>query len=265
MTAVRERMTEGILTCPPDASSTDVARLLILRRVHAVFVLDDDVRPIGVVSETDLIAGAPLTGADAGRAATPEVTARELMTAPVLTIDADADVTDAAERLREEGVGRLLVMEDGRPVGVLSVSDVVAFIGDRPRQRTTLAEVMSQAIVVSQPDAWVSAAARAMTERRSRSILVVDVAGRPVGVVTGYDLMRVLADEGPSTVADVMSPEILSIAPDASLRDAADLMLRHRVHRLVVVDPTPAGAAPIGIISSTDIVAAMTSVSPGAD
>jgi CBS domain-containing protein len=117
--------------------------------------------------------------------------------------------------------------------------------------------------VVGQPDASIAAAARAMTERRSRSIVVVDVAGRPVGVVTGHDLLRVLGDKDASTIADEMSGEILSIAPDATLREAAERMLRHRVHRLVVVDPIPAGAAPIGVISTTDIVAAMTSVPPG--
>lgn len=44
MTAVRELLTEGILTCPPDASATDIARWLVRPRVHAVFVLDDDGR-----------------------------------------------------------------------------------------------------------------------------------------------------------------------------------------------------------------------------
>lgn len=264
MTEVRELMTEGIFTCPANASPTDIAGLLVRQRVHAVFVLDDDGRPGGVVSDIDLIAGESPGGGDAGLAAMRDVTARQLMTAPVLTIDAGADVTDAAARLAEERIGRLLVVDDGRPVGVLSVSDVVAFIADRRRPRETLAQVMSYAIVVSQPDVSIAAAARAMTERRSRSIVVVDIAGRPVGVVTGHDLLRALGGERPLTVADVMSDEILSIAPDATLREAAERMLRHRVHRLVVVDPTPGGAAPIGLISTADIVAALTSVAPGA-
>jgi CBS domain-containing protein len=195
MTAVGELMIEGILTCPPDASPTDIARLVVRERVHAVFVLGDDGRPSGVVSDTDLIADEWPGGGDTGLAARGDVTAWQLMSAPLLTIDAAADVTEAAARFVNEHVGRLLVVEDGRPVGVLSVSDVIAFIGDRPRPRETLAQVMSHAIVVSQPDASIAAAARAMTERRSRSIVIVDVAGRPVGVVTGHDLLRVPGDQ----------------------------------------------------------------------
>ncbi len=265
MTAVRDLMTEGILTCPPDASPTDIARLLVRERVHAVFVLEDDGRPAGVVSDTDLIAREPSVGGDTGLAAMRDVTARQLMSAPVSTVDAGADVTEAAARLVNEHLGRLLVVEAGRPVGVLSVSDVVAFIGDRPRPRETLAQVMSHAIVVSQPDASIAAGARAMTERRSRSIVVVDIVGRPVGVVTGHDLLRRLVDGGASKLADVMSREILSIEPDATLQEAAERMLRHRVHRLVVVDPAPVIAAPVGVISTADIVAAMASVAPGPD
>lgn len=181
-----------------------------------------------------------------------DVTARQLMSAPVVTIDAGADVTEAAECLVKAHVGRLLVV--GRPVGVLSVSDVVAFIGDRPRPGEMLAQAMSHAIVVSQPDASIAAAARAMTERRSRSIVVVDVVDRPVGIVTGHDLLRVLGDASASKVTDVMSREFLSIGPDATLREAAERMLRHRVHGLVVVDLTPVIAAPVGVISTADIV-----------
>jgi CBS domain-containing protein len=66
MTAVRELMTEGILTCPPDASPTDIAGLLVHQRVHAVFVLDDDGRPRGGGQRLRLIAGESRGGGDTG-------------------------------------------------------------------------------------------------------------------------------------------------------------------------------------------------------
>ena len=47
---------------------------------------------------------------------------------------------------------------------------------------------MSYAIVTCLPDTSLDAAARAMTERRSRSIVVVDNSGLAVGVITGNDL-----------------------------------------------------------------------------
>ena len=96
-----------------------------------------------------------------------------------------------------------------------------------------------------------------MTERRSRSLVVVDPAGRPVGVVTGSDLLALYRPgEAATTVAELMQP-LLTIGPDASLREAADLMLRHETHRLVVVDPERPDGMPLGLVSTSDLVAEM--------
>jgi CBS domain-containing protein len=54
-----------------------------------------------------------------------------------------------------------------------------------------------------------------------------------------------------------MHPPI-TISPDASLREAADLMLEHEIHRLVVVDPRDPNQIPLGVISTSGMVAQMT-------
>jgi CBS domain-containing protein len=46
----------------------------------------------------------------------------------------------------------------------------------------------------------------------------------------------------------------LTIGPDASLREAADRMIEHHYHRLVVVDSSHPEAVPLGVLSSYDIV-----------
>ena len=56
--------------------------------------------------------------------------------------------------------------------------------------------------------------------------------------------------------ADVMHPA-LTIESTASLRQAADKMIEHHHHRLVVVDPTEPEAVPVGVLSSYDIVDAL--------
>jgi CBS domain-containing protein len=90
-----------------------------------------------------------------------------------------------------------------------------------------------------------------MTERHSRSVVVLDSAGRACGVVTGRDVI----DAGERTKVDELMTPPQTIGPDASLRDAADKMIRLEVHRLVVVDDV--GGAPLGLISTMDIVAEM--------
>jgi CBS domain-containing protein len=94
-----------------------------------------------------------------------------------------------------------------------------------------------------------------MTERRSRSLVVVNATGRPLGVITGFDLLTVEPNTT-LTVAHIMHNPI-SIHPEASLREAAEAMLKNHVHRLLVVSVDRPDSMPLGLISTSDIVAEM--------
>jgi CBS domain-containing protein len=117
---------------------------------------------------------------------------------------------------------------------------------------------MSDAILVCRDKTSLTSAARTMTEARWRSVLVVNAEGKPEGVVSGRDLMPYVekgVDEK-LTVHDVMH-KALTIDINASLREAADIMIKTHHHRLVVLDGKNPEAFPLGIISSFDIVEAM--------
>ena len=128
---------------------------------------------------------------------------------------------------------------DGRPVGVLATSDLVRHLGRGHVGRGTVADVMSHGLVACRNTATVRQAARVMTERHVRALVVVAPDGRPLGVVTGTDLLPLVgADAGDRPVADLMH-EPITIEPCANFsREVADLLLDSKeIHRLVVVDP----------------------------
>ena len=97
-----------------------------------------------------------------------------------------------------------------------------------------------------------------MTDAKYRSVLVIDAKGKPLGVVSGIDLLPFVKDgvDESLVVYSVMHPA-LTIDIHASLRAAADKMIQHHHHRLIVVDDSDPEAFPLGIISSFDIVAQM--------
>jgi len=256
---VRDLMHPGLITCQPGASLGQVAVMLTQHHVHALIVVDRDGRPIGVISDFDLLAGEWLSANEKSLAAMRKMTAGELMTAPIGTIEIDAPAAEAARRMRTEAIHRLLVMEHGRAVGVISISDLMANLAKTiPAHRETVADVMSDAMLVCRDQTPVVAAARAMTDAHYRSVLVVDDRGKPLGVVNGGDLLAACeeSDCNGLTVSQVMHPA-LTIHMTASLREAADLMIQHHHHRVVVIDPAHPDSMPLGIISSFDIVAEM--------
>jgi CBS domain-containing protein len=83
---------------------------------------------------------------------------------------------------------------------------------------------------------------------------VVDPAGNLAGVLTLRDLHNPVKIAS-QRVGDLLIRPPLSIYPDATLRDAANMMIRHDVGRLVVVDPS-APLKPIGIITRSDLLRA---------
>lgn len=136
---------------------------------------------------------------------------------------------------------------------MVAVSDFVQALARISINPRTVADVMSRAIVVTHPDTRIEHLARGMSERRSRSVIVLDRRGRALGVVTGHDLLEV----DPETSAEELMHLPITIAPSATLREAADAMVQNEVHRLVVADPGEPHALPLGLVSSYDIVAEM--------
>jgi CBS-domain-containing membrane protein len=262
MTSVREFMHRGVITCAKDAKLAEVAVLLRKHRVHAVVVTDAANQAAGVVSDTDLLAGEWFGPGAENLAIMRRMTAGELMTRPVATIPASSTAQEAAAELRRLHLARLLVTESAEPVGVVSISDLLAALPVRATGREHVRDVMSWGYVACRPSTPVKGAVRAMLERDSRSLLVIGEHGKLVGVVTGFDLLGSLAghSDGRDRVAEFMNPPI-TINPDAVLREAVDLMLKNSIHRLVVVDPDEPDEAPLGLISTTDIVVEM--ASPG--
>ena len=257
MTRVADLMSSPPISVGGDATLGDVAALLVERRVHGVVVLEGET-VAGVVSDTDLLAGEWLGDDDEGLATMRALTARELMTSPPVTIDAEADAVEASTLLRRQRLARLVVTEGEGPVGVLATSDLVALLGrGAPLGRASVADVMSHGVVVCREETTAAQAARAMTERRSRSLVVVSPHGAPRGVVTGADLLPLVAGGGTDTPVRELMHGPLSIAPDASLREAADRMLKEEVHRLVVIDPGARDTIPLGIVSTADLAAEM--------
>jgi CBS-domain-containing membrane protein len=130
-------MTTQVTTARPETPFRDVVTTMAEHGISAVPVVDDDHRPIGVVSEADALAKQEFHGGQdeqphgdpAGRDRWYRSLARtagELMTSPVLTIPADASVGTAALHLAGENVRRLFVVDaEGHLAGVVSRRDLL--------------------------------------------------------------------------------------------------------------------------------------------
>jgi CBS domain-containing protein len=113
---------------------------------------------------------------------------------------------------------------------------------------------MSQKHVLSLgPNASVWEAACIMTRANCGSVLVMDLPGTLLGIVTERDLMtRVLAkalDPAKTKLADVMTPNPLCVPPETQVSDAVVLMIERGFRHLPIVD---GGSKILGVFSVRD-------------
>jgi len=126
---VAELMKTDLKTVRPDETVADAVTTLADAHVSALPVVDPQGRLIGVLSTSDVLAATAEAAGPAERERVFEETrVSEIMTTRSLTIDAEADVTDAARQMLYLEVHRLFVEQRGRLVGVLSQTDIVGAV-----------------------------------------------------------------------------------------------------------------------------------------
>lgn len=253
-------MHPGLITCQPSTSLGQVAALLDEHQIHALIVAEQPDEPLGIISDFDLLAGEWLSVDEESLNTMRNLTARDLMTSPIETVEIDTPVHEAAVRMDRKHIHRMLVTQAGKPVGVISTSDFVARIAaQEPMRRATVGDVMSRTFLVCRDNNTVISAARTMTQAGWRSIIVVDARGKLQGILTGHSLVH-LAGNGVDeslVIKDIINRDIITVDINASLQEAADLMIQNHRHRVVVLDINEPDSFPLGVISSFDIVAEM--------
>lgn len=149
---VRELMTKGLVTVDHTATCQDVAQLMVQHRVRHVPVVGRDGRLTGIVTDRDLrhYLLQPDVLARLGSVSVDtllrSVCVSRVMSAPVVSVGADEPLEQAARRMREDRIGALPVEEHGRPVGIITETDLLRRLIDADAQSSGV-----EAIVVSYP------------------------------------------------------------------------------------------------------------------
>jgi CBS domain-containing protein/ribosome-associated translation inhibitor RaiA len=120
---------------------------------------------------------------------------RDIMTTDLVTIGPDESAGAAWSRMERERIRHLLVVEDGRLVGVLSNQDLGGRHGEAVRQGKTVRELMTPDVVTATPDTSLDEAFEIMREQPIGSLPVMEE-GKLVGIVTATDVLDALARGG---------------------------------------------------------------------
>ncbi len=170
---------------------------------------------------------------------------QDIMSREVAYVTPDCTFAAAAKRMADAHISSLLVMEEARPVGILTERDLLRHLHAKVPVETPVSALMSAPVLTVAMDLDFQSAYLLAMEHRVRHLVVVDTAGRVAGMVSesdfrsrlGMEVLRKLDD-----LQSVMERNVPMLAPEATLEQAVALMQeQNSSYVLAVKDAQPAG------------------------
>ena len=264
---VKGWMSSPVITVVPETSLSEARKLIDERQIRALPVLKNG-KLVGIITKRGLLRldlsilenESWKQGIDMA-----EETVGEVMTLKPITLLPETLMPKAARILLENKITALPVVENGNLVGILTNSDLLRFIlAEYPglKKEIRVKNYMTDEVVTIDEDTTLLECHRLMGTKRIRSLPVMN-GNKLVGLVTRTDLMSSdpsrLASKNnqeislkilTQSVNKVMTKEVLTISPETELTSAAQLMLDHKIHALVVLDDEK---KLVGILTESDL------------
>ncbi|MBB4842438.1 PAS domain S-box-containing protein [Paucibacter oligotrophus] len=260
---VLEIASPQVIAVKPQDDLMVAARLMAKHRISFVPVLNEQGRPLGVLTEARLLSALRdylRQGLEPPRRearSLPELHMLEVLQPPVC-VPQHLSCEDAYRRCLSQNVNHLMVVDEGGLLlAVVSETDFRLHLNlNALAGRRLVPSVMSHVAHTMGPDEKVSEALAVMTQHADGSV-VVAVDGLPVGVLTSRDTTRLFAarmDMSQLSLGEAMSQPVQTIGQQASINQAAEQMLAHRLRHLVVVDED---GQVMGMLSEHDLTRSM--------
>lgn len=179
---------------------------------------------------------------------------REIFSPDLVSLEPGATTLDAVRLMRQRDVSCVVILEKGWPVGIFTERSIVQAASklgpdflDRP-----ITEVMSSPVLSAEETTLIYEAYNLLAQRRFRHLVVVDQAGKALGVVTQSDLVTHLGFEyfvEVKKTGQIMTRTVSTLSPGASLARALEIMAHRSISCLIVVEDD----RPVGMISERDM------------
>lgn len=180
------------------------------------------------------------------------LTLAELASAEVVTIAASSSVAEAVRLMAERKVSCLLVIESGRPVGILTERDVICLAHGRVSPAKEVRSVMSGPLLTAPGDLDFRSGHLLLIRHGIRHLVVLDSGGDLLGIVSESDFRAHFGQDVYSRLHgldSVMESNHVRLAPDRTVAEALARMVAHRLEYVLIAD----GDQVLGILTERDL------------
>jgi predicted transcriptional regulator len=255
---VREYASKTLISVLPETALVDVQRLFDERDISAAPVIDSKHVLRGILSTTDLLRIARIemeSPRAVARVWPPPHQVGHVMRTKVITVDEEAPLREAASKMVEHRIHRLVVTQRGDPVGVLSTRDAMRAIL-QARVLEPLSRVMTRELQTVAIGDSIDVAVARLTDANVHGLVVVD-GDWPVGVFTQREAIKARslpAAFRQTAVEQVMSYETICHDITTPLYRIVGQSIDMNVRRILAVENRKL----VGIATGFDLVRYMT-------
>jgi CBS domain-containing protein len=256
------------ITLRPEQTVLDARNTLLKYNISRVVVAKNR-KPLGIITEKDI---ARFFYEQVPEKQLDEIRLDEVMSRNLVTVDEGTDLRVCAKIMLIKHISSLIVVDAKKALrGIFTKTDLTNAYVENFAMEHRVREFMTRKVITVAPDEPIHSAIMLMSGN-SISRIVVAKNKRPVGMITGHDLLPLGAffDKHyrsnpkqkkhafiPSGIkatmlaSDIMTLKLITTSPDSDLADAAYIMLRNRISGLPVVDSKQ---MLVGIVTKTDVV-----------
>jgi CBS domain-containing protein len=182
---VQEIMSSPLVTASQETDIFEAYDLLKSHGLRHLVVVDDNRRPVGLVTQSNIVEHLTAESfVEIKRVS-------QVMTRVVCSVGREAPLPQALKDMSSKSVSCIVVLEERRPIGIITERDVSHLPVDHPDYaHLSVADVMSTGLTTVQTDTPIADAVRIMREKRLRHMIVVDGDGLIMGLATQSDIVR---------------------------------------------------------------------------
>jgi len=119
--SVSEVMSTPVETVKLEATAYDAANILKNKDIGCLVVIDDAMKPVGIITEKDLVHKVV-----ARNLKSKDVLIKDIVSPKLITVSPKATIIEAAKLMARKNIKRLPVVENGKVIGIITVSDIVS-------------------------------------------------------------------------------------------------------------------------------------------
>ena len=122
---LQDMLNRDVITISPTAPVSEAAYLMMREEIGSLVVVDNQMHPVGIVTDRDLVVYAVAEGKNPDDAIVEEV-----MTKDVVYVEEETNILDILSTMSEYSIRRMPVTKNGRLTGIISVDDLIVVIAN---------------------------------------------------------------------------------------------------------------------------------------